>query len=926
MTGSADPAAEPAGQQPFAGYAFFYFTGEGTANGEQIYVAASRGNDPLRFDELNDGQPVLTSTLGERGVRDPFIIRSPDGTRFYLLATDLKIFGNGDWDRAQRHGSRSIMVWESRDLVHWSDQRMVQVSPPTAGNTWAPEAYWDAARGVYVVFWASKLYSPDDPDHTGDSYNRMMYATTRDFVTFSPARVWHDPGHSVIDSTVIEHRGTFYRFTKDERDPTSSLPCAKFIVEEKSTDLLDPSFDFVAECIGSGAIARGEGPAVFKSNTEDKWYLFIDEFGGRGYVPFETTDLASGRWTMSSNFQLPSSPRHGTVLPITRAEWNRLTGGPVPPVRADPDGLVAHWPLDAGSGTQARDATGHGYHGTLSGDARWERGALAFGAGAAGGAPGFVDLPDHLLAGADAVTVSADVFVDSDQRTPYFLYGFGNTGATGTGNGYLFATGGTAQSGFRAAITTGDWRSEQQADTAGGLARGRWHNVVYTVGGGAAVLYLDGVEVARNDAVTIKPGDIGGGRTSANHLGRSVYTADRPFKGLMKDVRLYHRALTPDQIAALPTNATAIRSVALPELTAPAVIDPAAGTVVLPVAPGTDPGRLAPRFEVAPGARIVPDNGPPDALARPRRYTVIAPGGHTRVWTISVRELRTPVLPGFTADPNIAVFGDTYYIYPTTDGFPNWSGTTFSVWSSKNLVDWTDQGVILDLGPDVAWADGRAWAPTIAERNGRYYLYFCAEAKIGVAVADSPTGPFTDTGRPLIERNPDPGGQAIDPAVFIDDAGTPYLYWGNGNAYVVPLNEDMISFDPARITRLTGLDGFREGLFMVKRAGTYHLTWSIDDTRSEDYRIGYATATSPTGPFTNRGVLLRRDLSAGIRGPGHGSMLRAPGTDDWYLVYHRFAIPGGDGTHRETTIDRLRFNPDGTIAPLTPTLEGIGLG
>lgn len=915
-TATATPARAA---EPYAGYVFAYFTGEGTADGEQIYLAASRGDDPLRFDELNDGRPVLTSTLGDKGVRDPFLIRSPDGGTFYLIATDLRIYGNGDWDAAQRHGSRSIMVWESTDLVHWSDQRMVEVSPPTAGNTWAPEAFWDAERGQFVVFWASKLYSPDDPDHTGDSYNRMMYATTTDFRTFSEARVWVDPGYSVIDSTVIEEDGVYYRFTKDERGADGSNPCGKFIIEEKATDLLDPSWDFVADCIGKGdpGISRGEGPTVFKSNTEDKWYLFIDEFGGRGYVPFETTDLASGRWTMSTGYQLPSSPRHGTVLPVTAAELDRLTGGPVPPVKADRDGLVAHWPLDARSGTRARDRTGHGYDGTLSGDVTWEDGALAF-----GGTDGYVDLPDNLLAGADAATVAMDVFVDSDQRTPYFLFGLGNTGPTGVGNGYLFSTGGTETAGFRAAIATGDWTTEQQAVAPGPLTRGRWHTVAFTVGGGHGVLYLDGVEVARNDQTTITPSDIGGGRTKANYLGRSVYTADQYFKGLMRDVRLYNRALPAADIAALPANATAIRSVALPALAAPAVVDPAAGTVVLPVRPGTDLRKVAPVFELAPGARITPGNGRQVNLTHPARYTVHGAAGHHRVWTVSAHELRSPVLPGLNADPNIVRFGDTYYLYPTTDGFPNWGGTTFSVWSSKNLVDWTDRGVILDLGPDVSWADSRAWAPTVAEHDGRYYLYFCADAKIGVAVADSPTGPFVDSGQPLIDRNPD-GGQAIDPAVFVDDDGQPYLYWGNGNAYVVPLNDDMVSFDPARVERITGLADFREGLFMAKRRGTYYLTWSIDDTRSEDYRVGYATAPSPTGPFTNRGVILDRDLSLGIKGTGHSSMLRVPGTDDWYLVYHRFAVPDGDGTHRETTIDRLTFRKDGTIAPVVPTLEGI---
>jgi beta-xylosidase len=908
-------------KEPLAGYSFFYFTGEGTSNGEQIYSAVSRGNDPLNWTELNNGRPVLKSSLGELGVRDPFVMRSPDGDKFYLLATDLKINGGRGWDAEQRTGSRSIMVWESTDLTHWSRQRSVQVAPPAAGNTWAPEAFWDAKRGNYVVYWASKLYADNDPGHAGDSYNRMMYATTRDFVTFSAPKVWIDPGYSVIDSTVIQDKDTYYRFTKDERNNTSSSSCSKYILEQKATDLLDPDYAFVAECIGkatttSPGLSAGEGPTGFKSNTENKWYLFIDEYGGRGYVPFETTDLASGKWTMSTGAHLPASPRHGTVLPVTQAELNRLTAPPAP-VRADQNGLVAHWPLNATSGQVAADTTGHGYDGALAGDVTWSGGALSF-----GGTNGHVQLPNNMLTGATAATVSADVLVDPNQQTPYFLYGLGNTAPSGAGDGYLFSTGGTAGGGLRGAIATGNWTTEQQAAASGGLPRGDWKNVTLTVGNGVEVLYLDGVEAGRNTNATIKPSDIGGGVTAANYLGRSVYAADRYFSGKMKDVRLYNRALSGSEVAALPSNSTSIRSVDLAGLKAPAVIDAAAGTVVLPVQPGTDLRRLAPRFGLAPGATIKPDNGRPVDLSRPKKFTVTGTEGSSRVWTVEAHEMRSPVLPGFNADPNIVAFGDTYYLYPTTDGFPGWSGTTFSAWSSRNLVDWTNQGVVLDLGPGVSWADKNAWAPTIAERNGKYYFYFCAEAKIGVAVGDSPTGPFTDSGKPLIAKNPD-GGQAIDPAVFIDHSGRPYLYWGNGNAYVVPLNDDMVSYDPAKITRITGLDGFREGLFMVERRGTYYLSWSIDDTRSEDYRVGYATAPSPTGPFTNHGLILSKDTKLGVKGTGHSSMLQVPGTDDWYIAYHRFGIPGGDGTHRETTIDKLTFNRDGTIAPVVPTLESV---
>jgi hypothetical protein len=315
-------AASPGyAQTAYAGYLFVYFTGEGTANGEQVYFALSRGNNPLSFQQLNGGQPVLSSTVGTTGVRDPFIIRSPAGDRFFLIATDLKIFGNGNWDAAQRQGSKSIVVWESTDLVSWGSPRLVGVSPDTAGNTWAPEAFYDTSLGRFVVFWASKIYAVSDPNHTGNTHNRMMYATTQDFRSFSAAQVWYDPGYSVIDSTVITVGSTYYRYTKDERGGTA---CGQFITSHTSTNLLSTNWALQRECVGQGSLSRGEGPLVFKSNTENRWYLFIDEFGGRGYVPFESTNLADGQWIPSAGYSLPASPRHGTVLPVTQAEYDRL--------------------------------------------------------------------------------------------------------------------------------------------------------------------------------------------------------------------------------------------------------------------------------------------------------------------------------------------------------------------------------------------------------------------------------------------------------------------------------------------------------------------------------------------------------------------------------------------------------------------------
>ncbi|MBP2366623.1 family 43 glycosylhydrolase [Pseudonocardia parietis] len=278
-------------------------------------------------------------------------------------------------------------------------------------------------------------------------------------------------------------------------------------------------------------------------------------------------------------------------------------------------------------------------------------------------------------------------------------------------------------------------------------------------------------------------------------------------------------------------------------------------------------------------------------------------------------------LDGHYADPSITVSDGTYYLYPTTDG-EGAADASFTVWSSTDLVNWRPRGEVLELGPDVQWADSLAWAPEIAEKDGRWYLYYTAEEKIGVAVADSPTGPFRDIGRPLITENPGGRGVPIDPAVVAGPDGTRYLYWGNGQGQMVPLNPDMVSFDPAKIQVLSGLDQFGEGLDVEIRAGTWHVTWSIGDFRSEDYRVGYATAPGPAGPFTNHGVILEKDLETGVRGPGHGSPLRIPGTDEWYYAYHRFAIPDGDGTHREVTLDRLPITPEGRFGRITPTLAG----
>ena len=299
-----------------------------------------------------------------------------------------------------------------------------------------------------------------------------------------------------------------------------------------------------------------------------------------------------------------------------------------------------------------------------------------------------------------------------------------------------------------------------------------------------------------------------------------------------------------------------------------------------------------------------------------------------------------PVLQGYYADPDILYSNKTkkYYIYPTSDGFDSWSGTYFKTFSSDNLVDWKDEGVILDLPKDVTWADRNAWAPCIVEKKikgkYKYFYYFTAAQKVGVAVSDNPTGPFVDSGKALVSTKPEgvKGGQVIDPDVFTDPkSGKTYLYWGNGFMAVAELNADMISIKPENIKTIQVDKTFREGTYVIFRKGTYYFMWSEDDTRSPNYKVRYGTSKSPLGPIEipANNVVIQGISDQGIYATGHNSVLQIQNKDEWYIVYHRFSYPTGikmgraGGFHREVCIDKLEFNADGSIKQVVPTHRGI---
>lgn len=294
------------------GFLFVTFRGEATPMTEQIYFASSP--DGRHWDGLNGGKPVLISKLGEKGVRDPYILRSHDGSKFYILATDLSINLNHDWTRAVQAASKSIVIWESADLVNWSEPRLVKVAADDAGCTWAPEAVYDEDTGDYLVFWASKNASD------GFAKQRIWASRTKDFITFGKPFVYIDKPQDVIDADIIRANGSYYRFSKDEK--------YKAINMEVSSKLMGPWQDVPEFSLSK--IRGYEGPECFllepaAGAKPPTWCLLLDQYSiGAGYQPFLTHDLVGGQFTPATDISFPFLFRHGAVLSLTAAEYGRV--------------------------------------------------------------------------------------------------------------------------------------------------------------------------------------------------------------------------------------------------------------------------------------------------------------------------------------------------------------------------------------------------------------------------------------------------------------------------------------------------------------------------------------------------------------------------------------------------------------------------
>lgn len=308
---------------------------------EDLYFAA--GTDPLHFTDLNGGRKVLTSTVGNEGVRDPYILRSHEGDKYYILSTDLKVAVQG-FETVT--GSLDMVVWESEDLVNWSESRLVDVGARAyientgyhLGCVYAPEAVYDEMTGEYVLIWAGRWYPNYPESYSGRRY-KVLYSKTRDFVNFTPAQMYIDRGDgNIIDTSALQASDNkFYRVSADG---DMTIERSDYILGEweKMSDIttLHPlmnGYDEYWEDVGvtlTGGII--EGPELFKFNNEERWGLYADNYQnpGRGYIPMTTTDLSDNTgaaWQLYTQDQFSfgnKKKRHGSILGITMEEYDRL--------------------------------------------------------------------------------------------------------------------------------------------------------------------------------------------------------------------------------------------------------------------------------------------------------------------------------------------------------------------------------------------------------------------------------------------------------------------------------------------------------------------------------------------------------------------------------------------------------------------------
>lgn len=303
-------------------YLFVHFREKDTPDGEQVYFGVSK--DGFQWEEVNKGLPILWSFYGDKGVRDFTITRCKNTGKFVIFATDLSLaYGmrnqyQNSWAEIGRNGSKHFSVWESEDLLNWTEQKLVKIGDDDFGCMWAPDIIFDQQNKDYVLHWSST--------HRHNNYGpkSIYYSRTEDFKNFTAPEILYTKEDSgVIDSAMYEEDGYYYMFVKSEGNPEK-------IILLKSTHVTGPferveAFDKCMEPLAAGVY---EAPTAVKL-ADGKWALFLDFYGvkgeGQGYVPFLADSLASGEFVRSDQaFAFPYGFKHGTILTISLEEYEKI--------------------------------------------------------------------------------------------------------------------------------------------------------------------------------------------------------------------------------------------------------------------------------------------------------------------------------------------------------------------------------------------------------------------------------------------------------------------------------------------------------------------------------------------------------------------------------------------------------------------------
>ncbi len=503
------------------------------------------------------------------------------------------------------------------------------------------------------------------------------------------------------------------------------------------------------------------------------------------------------------------------------------------------------------------DQSGNGYHGTLKGSAV----VKDFGAKSVlylGTERGYLDMGEaagKLIGSLSDFTLSTYIYIpaaNSLEQNGNFIASFSTTPSMErTPGAYAFLS--AKVSGY--AILNDKDAGEQYLRKDATLPVGKWLHLAYVQKGTVGTLYIDREDSLVSTSMTLLPRVLG--TTKYNWIGRSCFSGDAYLKNTYIDeFRIYDRALTPAQVRSISSGIESYRTQKEPNFT----------------------------------------------------------------WAAQGNPI---VTHKYTADAAAMVYNDTLWIFAGEDFAGNQKGYVMKNWcvfSTTDMKNYTEHPIPL-WGADFKWSSRQAYAAHTVERNGKFYFYVSTNASgIGVAVADRIEGPYKDAiGKPLL-TNKDcfastHSWACIDPAIYIDDDGQAWIFWGNRECYYAKLKENMIEIDgPVKQVKFEGLS-FTEAPWIHKHNGKYYLTYASGFPE----KISYAMANSIEGPWEYKGIL---NEIAGNSNTNHQSVVEYRG--NWYFIYHNGAMQTqGTSYSRSVCVDKLVYNPDGTLQRVVMTTEGV---